>query len=782
MAATAKFVATHVINDQASGPAKEIAAEVTRMADAEEKAGKKIVGVSSKVTKSKKANIAVSKQVALAVRLERASGDKLATTLVNLERQWEGVEAQLKANARAGRQVDQALVREAASARELAKSLRTADAEMQRSAASSARAGKSFGSTGLSVGAMSKQIVAGAAAYATLGAAVRLARGSVSLFVTDVVSVGDELDKASKRIGISTAALQEFRFAGERSGIGADKLTAALSKLQKAAFDSASGSKAMSQAFEDIGVKVDDSNKRLKSADVLFGEVAEGLSKVESMTERAGLAMTIFGKSGSALIPLLSEGAEGVGVLQERYRELGAVMSDELIASSADYADATLDLSKAMLGLRNELSTEVIPALVDVANAVTSAVVAFNHLIGLKNALRAWVAVGTLGFSEMAASMWDSTSAIRALVFEADRSTESSERSTEATDDSAAAERAAAAAMALMARRMAELKERNDSRAASARTAAAAVRSQASAERELTAATALEGLPSGVPASFAQVDQMEADEAAHKAHIERITSNILAENEKRRVFEIGIADARLLRQQEAADAEMALVQSVTNAAANAFATSFADALENAETFEDGMVSVLKSVGKAVLKSAAQFVAAEIQKRIASIATAQTSLAASAAEGAGKQAAAHANIPFVGIAIAAAAAIAMQALIAGFSQFRRGGIVGGGEPGRDSVPALLTPGEAVIPVGVTRQLQRALGGPASGGSETPAAAAPTGSAPGQMAGHAGGPAQSGAGVTVVFQSLLPPENSAELDRRVRMIGPALARARIDGASV
>lgn len=76
------------------------------------------------------------------------------------------------------------------------------------------------------------------------------------------------------------------------------------------------------------------------------------------------------------------------------------------------------------------------------------------------------------------------------------------------------------------------------------------------------------------------------------------------------------------------------------------------------------------------------------------------ITAHAAEAAAAAFAAHAGIPFTGLAIGAAAAgvalLQVQAFAGGIKKFNQGGLVTGGIPGRDSVPALLTPGEVVVP--------------------------------------------------------------------------------------
>ena len=55
--------------------------------------------------------------------------------------------------------------------------------------------------------------------------------------------------------------------------------------------------------------------------------VADALNKVKNEAARTAIVMEIFGKGGAKLLPLMSEGAEGINKLTARARELGIVFS-----------------------------------------------------------------------------------------------------------------------------------------------------------------------------------------------------------------------------------------------------------------------------------------------------------------------------------------------------------------------------------------------------------------------------------------------------------------------
>lgn len=188
-------------------------------------------------------------------------------------------------------------------------------------------------------------------------------------FVTEVTKLGDELDKTSRQLGISSTSLQELRFAAGQSGIGASETSEALRKLQKNAFEASTGNKTLAEDFEKLGVSVTDANGNMKPTEQLFEEVAEGMSKVESEAAKTGIAMSLMGRSGGKMIPLFEGGAAGIQEMREESQQLGGVMSKQLIKDSADLTDSFARISQITDGLRNAISSKLIPATLKITEA-----------------------------------------------------------------------------------------------------------------------------------------------------------------------------------------------------------------------------------------------------------------------------------------------------------------------------------------------------------------------------------------------------------------------------
>lgn len=141
---------------------------------------------------------------------------------------------------------------------------------------------------------------------------------------------------------------------------------------------------------------------------------------------------------------------------------------------------------------------------------------------------------------------------------------------------------------------------------------------------------------------------------------------------------------------------------------NSFGDAFGSMINGSKSADRAFGDMFANLGKMVLAQAATYVVAKGIETAANLAAGETKVAVDTSTAASGAMSAHSNIPFVGIAIGLAAAAAIIAAILAFKKFSKGGLVTGGEQGRDSVPALLEPGEVVLPVSVVQSISRIMG--------------------------------------------------------------------------
>lgn len=185
-------------------------------------------------------------------------------------------------------------------------------------------------------------LATGATALAGFGAAA-VAGAGVAL--VHFAKFGSELHDMSQRTGVAAGSLAELKFAAEQSGAGLEDVETGLRKMAKGGFDVAK-----------------------------FDEIGASINAIQDPSERAAKAMEVFGKSGTKLLPMLTE----LKSLRAEAGRLGLAPSQEDI----DKADA---LGDAFDKLKSVFGAAVFNIGAALAPIATSALNGLTELVGMFN-------------------------------------------------------------------------------------------------------------------------------------------------------------------------------------------------------------------------------------------------------------------------------------------------------------------------------------------------------------------------------------------------------------
>lgn len=192
---------------------------------------------------------------------------------------------------------------------------------------------KRFGSTVSRIG--TGMMMAGAAILTPLIAAAKT-----------YADTGDELMKMSQRTGFSVEALSELKFAADQSGISLGDMDTSIRKMNSTVDDAGRGLKTAQDSLDALGM----STKTLMalSPEQRFLTIADALSKIEDPGTRAAIAVDMFGRSGTMMLPMLADGAIGVQKLRDQAKQLGLTMSTESAASAVVFKDTVTALQASL--------------------------------------------------------------------------------------------------------------------------------------------------------------------------------------------------------------------------------------------------------------------------------------------------------------------------------------------------------------------------------------------------------------------------------------------------
>jgi len=192
-------------------------------------------------------------------------------------------------------------------------------------------------------------------------------------------SMGDQVAKMAKRTGLSVEALSELRFVASQTGTEFESLEMGFRRMQRSIYDAGRGLSTAKDALIDLGLRFEDLDGL--SPEEQFKLLGEAISRIEDPTKKAAIAMTLFGRTGTNLLPMFAKGAAGIEQLQQEARRLGLTMSSEDAKAAEDFTDALDALWKVVKMGVFRVGAALAPVLKQLAETI----------IGVATNISAWV-------------------------------------------------------------------------------------------------------------------------------------------------------------------------------------------------------------------------------------------------------------------------------------------------------------------------------------------------------------------------------------------------------
>jgi len=131
----------------------------------------------------------------------------------------------------------------------------------------------------------------------------------------------------------------------------------------------------LAQAYKDLGVNVLNSSGHIKNNNDLMLDVADRFKAMKDGPEKAALAVKLFGRSGSDLIPVLNQGRDGIQSMIDQGVKLGTVMSTDQVDSIHKAFLAHKQFDAALEGLTNRIGMAVMPIMTKFFDWITNTAV-----------------------------------------------------------------------------------------------------------------------------------------------------------------------------------------------------------------------------------------------------------------------------------------------------------------------------------------------------------------------------------------------------------------------
>ena len=201
-------------------------------------------------------------------------------------------------------------------------------------------------------------------------AGILLAAAAAGVFAKRMTTLGDEINDTAQKIGISTTALQELRYAAILNGATQETLDNALLQLDKRLGDIKDGVTEAAQALGKLGISMDD--VKGKRPDEVFKMITEQMTKLGLSSITSRLSVELFGKSGQQLLPTLTGGTKALADMAAEAHKLGLIISKQTLDQVAKAGDEFDRIGGALKVAGVNITVGFLPALESLRSVVTS--------------------------------------------------------------------------------------------------------------------------------------------------------------------------------------------------------------------------------------------------------------------------------------------------------------------------------------------------------------------------------------------------------------------------
>lgn len=195
------------------------------------------------------------------------------------------------------------------------------------------------------------------------------ASGALFAIAKSTANYGDEIVKASQRIGTSIEDTARLQHAARLADTDLQGLSVSVGFLSKNMLDAAHGNAEAQATFQSLNIATTDANGRLKGTTQILLELNDRFRLMPEGPEKTALAMKAFGKSGREVLPLLSSDMRAAFTEAEK---LGLVMSEKDALAAEHFNDELTKLQASIRGVTNDIGTALIPKFDAIAHGLTT--------------------------------------------------------------------------------------------------------------------------------------------------------------------------------------------------------------------------------------------------------------------------------------------------------------------------------------------------------------------------------------------------------------------------
>ena len=174
---------------------------------------------------------------------------------------------------------------------------------------------------------------------------------------------GDSIQDAAARTGLTTEGFSELAHVANLAGSSMSGVERGVRGMQRFLLDLSRGTAEQVWVFKQLGLQLEDI--QALAPEDQFKAIAVSIAGINDASMRAAIAMRIFSRGGSELVPIFKMGAGAMRDAFEMARKLGIVLSQSVADAAGDLNDRFYVLRMGLLGIKIAIARAVTPVFME---------------------------------------------------------------------------------------------------------------------------------------------------------------------------------------------------------------------------------------------------------------------------------------------------------------------------------------------------------------------------------------------------------------------------------
>jgi hypothetical protein len=198
-------------------------------------------------------------------------------------------------------------------------------------------------------------------------------------FAGQMADMGEQIERSSAILGVSTKSVQELGFIAKATGGDAQSLTNAMDRLQVNLQSAQNPTSRQALALKALGL----SAKELLGVplDEQLNRIADAASKFAPGGNLTAAVLTLMGRGAAGMLPALEKGRAGIEELRQSAENAGAIMSHDTVEALSRMHLEMVTLEASATALGGTLVAKLGGALNSVGNSITTLLGDFTAII-----------------------------------------------------------------------------------------------------------------------------------------------------------------------------------------------------------------------------------------------------------------------------------------------------------------------------------------------------------------------------------------------------------------